>query len=368
MKVVILGLSITSAWGNGHAVTFRALTKALKARGHDVLFLERDTPWYRPFRDPLGPEHGRVEHYADFADLADRFGAEVRAADCVVQGSYVPEGAEVARWLARAGGGGACLFYDLDTPVTLAKLEADDREYLSREALPTFSHYLSFAGGAVLDKLAKRFGVKNPVPFWCTVDPAVHYPVSAAPRWDLGYLGTYSADRQEKLERLLCGAARVRRRGRFAVAGPMYPAEVFWPANVDRLEHVSPEEHRDFYAGQRFTLNLTRDAMTANGYAPSTRLFEAAACGTAIISDRWQGIDEFLAPGTEVLVADSTEDVLDLLHDLGDADRRQLGERARVRVLAAHTAEQRVALLERLLGCTPADPPAPSHPQPSPLA
>ena len=350
MNVVILGLSITSAWGNGHTVTFRALTKALAARGHQVLFLERDTAWYRPFRDELSPAYGRVELYDDLPTLFDRYAADLAAADCVIQGSYVPEGVAVAKWLGRSAVQACRIFYDLDTPVTLAKLEAHDYEYLSPEVIPVFDFYLSFAGGAVLDKLAKGFGVRNPVPFWCTVDPALHFPVVAEPRWELGYLGTFSADRQPKLEALLFGAAGALARRRFAVAGPMYPEETLWPPNVDRIEHVSPAQHGRFYASQRFTLNLTRQAMVTNGYSPSTRLFEAAACGIAIISDHWQGIDQFLEPGREVLIVHSAAEVVEILREYPDRDRHALSARARERILAGHTAEQRVMLLERLLG------------------
>ncbi|HEY0790051.1 MAG TPA: glycosyltransferase [Chthoniobacterales bacterium] len=350
MNVVILGLSITSAWGNGHTVTFRALCKALTARGHGVLFLERDTPWYRPFRDELSPAYGRVELYDDLASLFDRHAGDLSQADCVIQGSYVPEGVNVAKGVARAAVQACRIFYDLDTPVTLAKLEAHDYEYLSPEVIPTFDFYLSFAGGAVLDKLAKRFGVRNPVPFWCTVDPALHIPVPAELRWELGYLGTFSADRQAKLETLLFIPAGTLADRRFAVAGPLYPERTLWPANVDRIEHVSPAEHGRFYASQRFTLNLTRQAMVTNGYSPSTRLFEAAACGTAIISDRWQGIDQFLEPGLEVIIVDSGAEVVEILRGYPESDRQALSARARERILAGHTAEQRVLLLERLLG------------------
>jgi spore maturation protein CgeB len=226
--------------------------------------------------------------------------------------------------------------------------------------IPNFDYYLSFAGGAALDKLAKRFRVRNPIAFWCTVDPSVHHPVQTELRWELGYLGTYCTDRQSKLEALLFRAAGELSQKPFVVAGPMYPEGTFWPANVLHLEHISPDQHRKFYAAQRFTLNLTRQAMTANGYSPSTRLFEAAACGTAIISDRWQGIDQFLQPGREVLIADSTDDVIGVLRDLPDRERQAIGSRARTRILGTHTAEQRVILLERLLGCG-ANPPPLNH-------
>ncbi len=350
MKVIICGLSITSSWGNGHAVSYRALARALTRRGHRVLFLERDTLWYRPFRDYLaGHELGSVHLYQDLTELRDRYTDEMRIADCVILGSFVPQGVEVARWLLTNAAQAVRIFYDLDTPVTVEKLEAGDEEYISAELLPEFDYYFSFAGGAVLDKLAKRYRVQNPISFWCTVDPEVHFPCPSHFDWELGYLGTYSAERQPKLETLLNCTARAMPTRNFVVAGPMYPATIRWPRNVARLEHVAPANHRAFYGRQRFTLNLTRRAMATNGYSPSTRLFEAAACGTAIISDPWDGMDEFFEPGKEILVAQNTQELREILEEFPETERAALALRARHRVLGAHTAIHRVQKLERLV-------------------
>jgi spore maturation protein CgeB len=159
-------------------------------------------------------------------------------------------------------------------------------------------------------------------------------------------MGTYSADRQPALERLLDAPARHWREGRFAVVGPQYPSGIDWPANVERIEHLAPDRHRDFYARQRYTLNITRAAMVRAGWSPSVRLFEAAACATPIISDRWQGIESFFVPGKEILLANSPAEVLDYLHDIAEADRRLIGRRARRRVLGNHTAAHRAVELE----------------------
>ena len=344
MKVVFLGLSITSSWGNGHATNYRALVRELAARGHEVLFLERDVPWYAAQRDLPEPPWGRTELYGSLREL-ERFDEELGAADLVVVGSYVPEGVAVAGWaLARAGG--AVAFYDIDTPVTLAKLRRGDEEYLSPALVGRFDLYLSFTGGPTLRVLEEEFGARRALAFHCLVDPEAYRPLRVTPRWDLGYLGTYSEDRQPTLERLLVEPARRAPGASFAVAGPQYPDAIEWPANVERIEHVVPGDHPAFYAGQRFTLNVTRAEMRAAGWSPSVRLFEAAACGVPAISDRWEGLEAIFTPGEEILVAESADDVLRFLAEVGEDRRLAIGERARARVLAEHSAARRCEQLE----------------------
>ena len=176
---------------------------------------------------------------------------------------------------------------------------------------------------------------------------AEHYrPLATLPRFDLGYLGTYSDDRQPKLEALLNEPARRWPEGRFCAAGAQYPEMLAWPANVAHIEHLSPAEHARFYNEQRFTLNVTRAEMVASGYAPSVRLFEAAACGVPIISDEWHGLEQFFSPGAEILIARSGEDTLRFLRELPPGDARAIGMRARERVLARHTGEHRARQLE----------------------
>jgi spore maturation protein CgeB len=341
MKVVFVGLSITSSWGNGHATNYRGLLRALRERGHDARFLERDVPWYAAHRD--APFAGELYHSLD--ELRDRFDKAVRCADLVVQGSYVPDGVAVADWLLETAGG-VTAFYDIDTPVTLKKLAAGDEEYLSPDLVPRFDLYLSFTGGPTLERLEREWGARRAEAFYCLVDPRSYSPVTPGRRFDLGYLGTYSPDRQAALERLLLEPARRLPEGDFAVAGPQYPDDLDWPANVARIEHLPPSEHAGFYAGQRFTLNVTREDMVKAGWSPSVRLFEAAACGVPVITDPWDGLDAFFEPGREILVAETPDDVLAHL-EFGEDDRLAIGRRARRRVLAAHTADHRAAELER---------------------
>jgi spore maturation protein CgeB len=345
MDIVILGLSITSSWGNGHATTYRGLVRGLNARGHRVLFLERDVPWYAENRDQPDSLQCRTALYESVRDLTRRFAGPVREADLVIVGSYVPEGVRVGEWVTRVANG-VTAFYDIDTPVTLAKLERGDTEYLAPALVSRYDMYLSFTGGPTLRRIELRYGAPVARPLYCSVDPTIHYPEPAAVQWDLGYMGTYSDDRQPTLDALLLEPARRWPAGRFAVAGPQYPDTVTWPANVTRELHVPPRAHRAFYTAQRYTLNVTRAHMMAAGYSPSVRLFEAAACGVPIISDHWEGLETLFVVDEEILTARSPDDVLRALRDLPEAKRRAVGARARQRVLAEHTSAHRAAELE----------------------
>jgi spore maturation protein CgeB len=347
LKVVVLGLSLSSSWGNGHATTYRALLKAFAARGHEVLFLERDVPWYAPHRDLVDPDYCRLAFYASLEDLA-RHRAEIAGADAVIVGSYVPEGVAVGRWV-QGTARGVSAFYDIDTPVTLAKLERQDYEYLSPDLIPGYGVYFSFTGGPTLERIMRRYGSPAARALYCSVDPDTYPALDRPKRWDLSYLGTYSPDRQPTLDRLLIEPARRAPHRRFVVAGPQYPDTIAWPANVDRIDHVPPHEHPAFYAASRFTLNVTRADMIRAGYSPSVRLFEAAACGTPIVSDMWDGLETLFLPDREIVLARDPDDVLEALVAPGDAWRTEIAHAARRRVLAEHTAAHRAATLEHEL-------------------
>jgi spore maturation protein CgeB len=345
MKLVVLGLSITSSWGNGHATTYRALLREFAARGHEVTFLERDLPWYADNRDLRQFPHAKIRLYASLDELRRKFAATVRTADAVIVGSFVPDGAAVGEWVLGTAEG-VTAFYDIDTPVTLAKLRRGDHAYLTPALVRRYQLYLSFTGGPTLRRLENEFGSPRARPLYCAVDTKVYQPVEARERWELGYLGTYSPDRQPGLEELMLKTARRRRTSRFVVAGPQYPRELRWPANVKRVQHLPPSAHVAFYNAQRFTLNLTRADMKAAGWSPSVRLFEAAACGTPIISDEWPGLEEFFTPGREILVAHSAEEVDALLRTTSPGQAAVIGAAGRARVLQAHTAAHRAAELE----------------------
>jgi spore maturation protein CgeB len=350
MKIVILGLAITSSWGNGHATTYRALMRALSARGHDVLFLERDAPWYAENRDLPRPPYGRTSVYRDLSELEATHSADIAGADLVILGSYVPDGIAIGDMLHRLAMG-VTAFYDIDTPVTLARLEAGGTDYIDRMQIPRYDVYLSFTGGPLLERLQRRFGARRPRPLYCSVDCDVYFPEPSIPReYDLGYLGTFSQDRQRTLDSLLTDPASRWPSGRFVLAGPQYPDDIRWPPNVRRIVHLSPADHRAFYNRLRYTLNVTRSDMVQAGYSPSVRLFEAAACGTPIISDVWTGIDQFFVPGKEILLARRGRDTLSYVRDIPEKDRLAIAENARARVLRLHTSTERARELEEYVG------------------
>lgn len=352
LSIVFLGLSITSSWGNGHATTYRALLRELAARGHRLLFLERQAPWYRDNADMPNPPFCETALYGSVEELLQRHRTAIASADAVVLGSYVTDGSRIAQLLAECARG-VRIFYDIDTPITVRALCEGSCSYLSASDVPSFDLYLSFSGGPVLKRLERELGARRAAPLYCSVDTRLYYPIEARRRWDLGYLGTYSADRQPVLDRLLVEPARQLPDSKFVVAGPQYPAEVSWPGNVARREHVAPFEHREFYGSQRATLNVTRQDMVAAGYSPSVRLFEAAACGVPIVSDTWPGIDSFFVPGEEILLAQSSEDVLRHLAELGEERRAAIAGRARARVLREHTASRRAQQLESFILTAP---------------
>jgi spore maturation protein CgeB len=348
MKLVVLGLTLSSSWGNGHATTYRALLRAFASRGHQVLFLERDVPWYAAHRDLTQPGFCDLAFYGDLSELDSRWRDAVRDSDAVIVGSFTPDGITVGRWV-QAIASGVTAFYDIDTPVTLAKLAAGEGEYISTSLIPGYDLYLSFTGGPVLRTLERRYGARSAQALYCSVDAETYRPRPGPARWDLSYLGTYSPDRQPALERLLLEPARRAPHLRFCVAGPQYPADIEWPTNVERLAHVPPLEHSAFYAGSRFTLNVTRADMIAAGYSPSVRLFEAAACGAPIISDSWPGLETLLTPGREILLCDGADRLLAALLEMPESERLALGAAGRRRILAAHTSGRRAAELEAML-------------------
>jgi spore maturation protein CgeB len=345
MKIVILGLSITSSWGNGHATTFRGLVRELAKRGHDVTFLERDVSWYAANRDLPEPPYGTTILYDNLEELRDVHTETVRDADLVIVGSYVPQGVAVGDWVQDEALG-IKAFYDIDTPVTLAKLARGDHEYLHPRQVPGYDLYLSFTGGPTLRRLERDWGAPRARVLYCSFDPDLYFPEPQPLQWDLGYMGTYSDDRQPSVQAFLLEPAKRHAQGRFIIAGPQYPDTAAWPANVTHQPHLPPAEHRRFYNSQRFTLNVTRQDMIRAGWSPSVRLFEAAACGTPIVSDRWPGIESLLVPHQEILLVDRTADVLDILRRCGEDERLRIAERARKRIVAEHTAAHRAEELE----------------------
>lgn len=347
-EIIFIGLSITSSWRNAHACTYRSLIHGLHRHGRKVLFLERDQPWYASNRDaPVLPYcHSRL--YMDLDELRARFTPRVRAAAAVIVGSHVDDGRRVCDWVLEHADG-VKVFYDMDAPMTLAKLRGDGCKYLSASQVPEFDMILSCAGGPALQRLEREFGARCVRPLYCSVDVDQPQPSGVRRDIDLGYLGSYSTDRQPALERLLNEPARQRPKRRFAVIGAQYPSELTWPRNVQRIDHMAPGTHAQLYGRQRFTLNLTRADTASNGYSPSVRLLEAAACGTPIISDEAPGLAEFLEPGQEILLVRSSDDVTRCLDDVSDEQALKIASAARERICAEHSSARRAEEFERYL-------------------
>ena len=350
MRVVIFGLTVSSSWGNGHATLWRGLLRAMAERGHQVTFYEQDVQYYRDARDLTElPGGGSLRLYDDLEGVRREAEAALDEADLAVVSSFCPRGAEIAGMLL-ASKARVKAFYDLDTPVTLDAMDAGRRpEYLPVNGLGDFDVVLSYTGGRALAELESRLGARQPVPLYGWVDPSSHFPVAVDAHYacDLSYLGTYAADRQAALGTLFLESAQQMPESRFLIGGAQYPEAFPWTRNMYFHRHVPPAAHPAFFSSSRWTLNVTRRAMAAYGYCPSGRLFEAAACGAALVSDTWEGIEQFFTPGEQIVLARSTAEVVEAL-GMSDGERLRMAEAAREHTLAHHTAAARVFQLERL--------------------
>lgn len=349
VKIVIFGLSITSSWGNGHATLWRGLCRGLIDRGHDILFFERDIPYYAAHRDMMELRGGTISIYESWERAAELAARHLSEADVFITTSYCWDA--VAATNAAAGKAQLLVFYDLDAPVTIARWrQREEIPYLGDHLLRDYDLVLSYTAGHSLEDLQKDLGAKRVAPLFGSVDPREHRPETAREQYRsaLSYLGTYAEDRQQILNLLFLEAARSRPEERFVIGGAQYPEHFPWSPNIHFVRHLAPDEHSAFFSSSRLTLNVTREAMAASGFCPSGRLFEAAACGCPIISDCWEGLDHFFTPGLEILLARNTGDVLAAM-DLTDAELKALAKAARERTLEEHTAARRAAELEALL-------------------
>jgi len=350
MRIVIFGLTVSSSWGNGHATLWRGLIRALARRGHRVVFFEKDVPYYASNRDLLEIPGGELVLYQDWSAIRHRAEAELADADVAMATSYCPDGVAASELLLESPRA-TRVFYDLDTPVTFSRLEAREPiSYIGPRGLGDFDLVLSYTGGRALDRLQSDLGARRVAPLYGHVDPDVHRPVPSLSHYvcDLSYLGTYAADRQEALQRLFIDPAGLRPERRFLIGGAQYPDDFPWRPNIHFVRHLPPPEHPAFFSSSRLTLNITRRAMADMGWCPSGRLFEAAACGTPILSDDWEGLSSFFEPGREILIARSTDDAVGAL-DLTDAVLKRIAAASRERVLSEHTSDHRARELEILL-------------------
>lgn len=347
-EIIFIGLSITSCWRNTHASTYRSLIRGLHRRGHKVLFLERDQLWYASNRDAAILPYCQSRLYMDVEELRARFTPRIRAAAAVIVGSSVDDGRNVCDWVLEHAGG-IRAFYDMDAPTTLAKLRNDSCEYLSISQIPEFDVMLSLDGGAALQRMEREFGARHAWSLYCSVDVDQQQSAGMRRDIDLGYVGAHSADRQAALEKLLNEPARRRPKRRFAVVGAKYPSYLVWPKNVLRVDHMAPGSHTQYYARQRFTLNLKRADEHGAGCSLSVRLLEAAVSGRPILSEEWEGLGDVFEPGKEILLARSAEDITDHLDNISDEQAQRIAAAARERVCAEHSSTRRAEELESYL-------------------
>lgn len=349
MRITVFGLTISSSWGNGHATPYRAILRALHRLGHELFFFEKDVPYYRSRRDFEACDYCALHLYPDWDSVRKPALATAQESDVVIAASYLPEGRRICEeilGLTRP----LRVFYDLDTPVTLQHMKNGGTEYLRASQIPEFDLVLSFTGGDALRQLEEVYGARLVRTLYGCVDPDVYFRAEPCPEFacDLSYMGTFASDRQTKVEKFFLEPARRHRERRFLLAGPLYPAHWRWPDNISKIDHISPHAHPRFYSSSRITLNITRGEMARNGWCPSGRFFEAAACGTPLVTDWWEGLDSFFDPDRDLCVATTTSDVEDALQS-SDKELRMQARNARERTLDEHTGNVRAAQLLRYL-------------------
>jgi spore maturation protein CgeB len=347
LKITVFGLTISSSWGNGHATPYRAILRALHGMGHEVHFFEKDVPYYSSRRDFTSCDYCSLSLYSSWEDIRERALRVAGDSDVVITASYLPQGQRISDEVLQLSVP-LRIFYDLDTPITLANLAADKVEYVRRDQIREFDLVLSFTGGRALEELEKEYGARMARPLYGCVDPDVYLRTEPKAEFlcHLSYMGTFAQDRQPKLEALFLEPARHHPEQSFLLAGSQYPWQWKWPANVRRIEHVSPQVHPQFYSSSRITLNITREEMARNGWCPSGRFFEAAACGTPLITDWWEGLDHFFDLSSEICVVKTSKQVEETLA-IDDAELRAMAERARGRTLDQHTGAVRAQQLLR---------------------
>jgi spore maturation protein CgeB len=358
MNLVVFGLSITSGWANGHAALYRELLSGWVQQGHSALFLERTQPWYGRRRDLAGSGFCRVAQYSDLRDLR-KWAKEVARADGVLVGSHVPDGSLVGRWVQEIASG-VTVFYDLDGWETMARLERGDGQYVSALELPGYDLYLSTTGGPFLEQMESRHGVRRACPLYPSVDGTRFESrcglgfgqpddLPHRVRWEAGTYGTYCPGRQRQMEGWLLESARQFPESRFVVGGGGYPAGTVWPGNVERVPELSWEEAPFFFRGMKWYYHVMRPEQRFWGWSVGLGVLEAAASGVPTLTEHWEGMERFFAPGSEICVLESGQDFRRILKEMGPEEVAKIGGRARNRVNAEHSVRKRVLELESLI-------------------
>ena len=359
MNIAFFGSSLVSAYWNGAATYYRGIVRALHERGHRVTFYEPDAYGRQQHRDIDDPSWARVVVYPGegtdgvdaVLDLAAEADLVVKASGVGVFDQRLEQGV-----LDRRRPGQVVLFWDVDAPATLDRLEREPDDPF-HALIPAYDLVLTYGGGEPVTNAYERLGARRCVPVYNALDPSTHFPTEADFRFqgDLGFLGNRLPDREARVDEFFLNAARAAPGRRFVLGGSGWGDKPLG-ANVHYVGHVYTRDHNAFNCTPLAVLNISRESMARYGFSPATRVFEAAGAGACLITDAWEGIELFLEPGTEVLVAAEGAEVADLLNGLTPSRAQALGTAGRRRVLAEHTYGHRALQVEELLGITrPAD-------------
>jgi spore maturation protein CgeB len=343
MKIAFYGSSLVSAYWNGAATYYRGLLRALAQKGYDITFYEPDVYNRQKNRDIDPPEWCKVVVYEGTVDALNRVTSEAAQADVVVKASGVgfEDDLLLVEVLRNARPDALKIFWDVDAPATLADLRAH-ADHPLRRALNELDLVLTYGGGDPVVNAYRGFGAADCIPIYNALDPETHHPVAANPRFraDLGFLGNRLPDREARVEQFFLEPAAHLPQQTFLLGGSGWHDKAMSP-NVNFIGHVSTRDHNAFNVTPKAVLNISRASMAENGFSPATRVFEAAGAGACLITDYWEGIELFLKPDEEVMVARDGRDVIEIMAGL-DADKaRKIGEQALARVLAEHTYAHR---------------------------
>ncbi len=353
LTIAFFGSSLVSAYWNGAATYYRGIIRALHARGHRVTFFEPDAFERQAHRDIEDPPWARVVVYAAQREsqVLEQLEA-ARGADVIVKASGVGVWDELLERevLALKRTDNLVVFWDVDAPATLERVTTQPQDPL-RALIPSYDLVLTYGGGQPVVQAYRALGARACVPIYNALDPTTHHPVAHDPRFEgmLGFVGNRLPDREARVREFFFKPAALLPRERFLLAGSGWDAHCGAPPNVQLLGHLYSRDHNAFNCTPRAVININRDSMARVGFSPPTRVFEAAGAGACLIVDAWEGIELFLEPGREVLVAANAEQVTALLERLSAEEARRIGEAALRRVLAQHTYAHRALEVERVL-------------------
>lgn len=352
LTIAFFGSSLVSAYWNGAATYYRGILRELAACGHRITFYEPDAFERQEHRDIPDPDWARVVVYPATGEGVERALADAHGADLVVKASGVGVHDELleAAVLDLRRPDGLAAFWDVDAPATLDRLESQLRDPL-RPLIPRYDIVFTYGGGDPVVQAYRRFGARDCVPVYNALDPTTHHPVPPDPRFagDLGFLGNRLPDREARVEEFFLKPAAELPDRRFLLGGNGWDDKPM-SANVTSLGHVYTRDHNAFNSTPLAVLNINRESMARYGFSPPTRVFEAAGAGACLITDAWEGIELFLEPEHEVLVARHGDDVVERLRELTPDRARRIGQAALSRILAEHTYAHRAAQVEAVLG------------------